>query len=66
MRICVLTVMAEIIINALHTEGETLSEENRKMRDNFLDHLLDHIQDINVFVRSRVSNCVRPFRKFND
>lgn len=55
MRICVLTVMAEIITNALHNDGESLTEESRKMRDNFLDHILDHVIDINVFVRSRVS-----------
>lgn len=56
MRICVLTVMAEIVSNVLHSESEdSLTEENRKTRDTFLEHLLDHIVDVNVFVRSRVS-----------
>ncbi|XP_065218863.1 condensin complex subunit 1 [Planococcus citri] len=53
MRICTLTVMAEIIISVLHPEGEQLTEENKKIRDNFMDHLLDHIIDLNTFVRSR-------------
>lgn len=48
--------MAEIVTNVLHSENEaTLSEERRKTRDAFLGHLLDHIMDVNVFVRSRVS-----------
>lgn len=61
MRICVLTVMSEIIIHALHKNEETesdeenLSEDKRKTRNSFLEHLLDHITDVNVYVRSRVS-----------
>ena len=55
MRICALTVMAEIVTNVLHSSTEdTLTEERRKTRDSFLEHLLDHIMDVNVFVRSRV------------
>ena len=59
MRICALTVMAEIVANVLHSEVEdSLTEEKRKTRDAFLEHLLDHIVDVNVFVRSRVSFIV--------
>lgn len=46
--------MAEIIINVLQPQGASLSEENIKLRNSFLDHLLDHIYDNNTFVRSRV------------
>lgn len=61
MRICVLTVMSEIIIHALHmnedseSDEDSLPEDRRKTRNSFLEHLLDHITDVNVYVRSRVS-----------
>lgn len=61
MRICVLTVMSEIVIHALHMNEESesdednLPEDRRKTRNSFLEHLLDHITDVNVYVRSRVS-----------
>ena len=57
MRICALTVMAEIVTNVLHADAEDeLSEERRRTRDAFLEHLMDHIMDVNVFVRSHVCN----------
>lgn len=64
MRICVLSVMSEIVISVLRSDDENnLSEENKKLRDSFMEHLLDHVADINVFVRSKVS--VKGFLSLN-
>ncbi len=68
MRICVLSVMAEIVTKVLHSdvdldtaqedehsdEEPNESENRRKCRDSYLEHLLDHINDVHVYVRSKV------------
>lgn len=47
--------LCEILCREL--KGEGLSEENRSMRDDFLDDLTDHIHDSSAYVRSRVRIC---------
>lgn len=60
MRICALTVIAEIVSNVLQADtDDKMTGEKSKTRDVFLEHLLDHITDVNVFVRSRVCNSGR-------
>lgn len=52
MRICVLGVLGEIVLTTLTKEN--LNENLKKMRDEFLDSLEDHIHDGNAFVRTKV------------
>lgn len=56
MRMCVLGIMGEIVLRMLSVEN--LEESSRDMRDQFLDHLEDHLHDVNAFVRVKV-RCVR-------
>lgn len=53
MRICVLSVLKELIIHVL--SNEALDEFKRKTRNDYLSVLLDHLKDINAYVRSKVS-----------
>lgn len=53
MRICVLSVLKELIIHVLNSEA--LEETEQKIRDDYLFILHDHLLDINAFVRSKVS-----------
>ncbi|XP_021926834.1 condensin complex subunit 1 isoform X2 [Zootermopsis nevadensis] len=52
MRMCVLGIMGEIVLRML--SAEDLEESSRNMRDQFLDHLEDHLHDVNAFVRVKV------------
>lgn len=52
MRMCVLEVLGEIVLTTLTKED--LDEELKKMRDEYLDCLEEHIHDMNAFVRSKV------------
>lgn len=52
LRNCILSLMGEIIISELTSED--LSEELKETRDDFLEDLLSHLQDISAHVRSKV------------
>lgn len=52
MRICVVGVLGEIVLNVLTKEN--LDENLKKMRDEYLDCLEEHIHDVNAFVRTKV------------
>lgn len=54
MRICVLSVLKELIINVLN--NDELSEIDQKTRDDYLYVIQDHSLDVNAFVRSKVIN----------
>lgn len=54
MRICVLSVLKELIIHVLNNDG--LDELGQKTRDNYLLIIKDHFLDVNAFVRSKVVN----------
>lgn len=51
-RICVLSVLKELIIHVLN--NNELDELERKIRDDYFSILEDHLLDINAFVRSKV------------
>lgn len=51
LRICFLQLMAEIVIKQL--TGEERSQEEKDMRDEYLDHIFMHIYDVNAHVRSK-------------
>ncbi|KAK3912396.1 Condensin complex subunit 1 [Frankliniella fusca] len=51
MRNCVLEIMGEVLVQLL--TSESMSEELRETRNIFLEHLRDHILDINAYVRSK-------------
>jgi len=53
MRICVLSVLKELIINVLN--NDELDELQRKTRDDYIIIMQDHLLDVNAFVRSKVS-----------
>jgi len=52
MRKCVLGVLGEIVIKVLSSED--LDENNKDLRENFLDVLEDHMHDVSSYVRTRV------------
>ena len=52
LRNCILSLMGEIIISELTSED--LSEELKEIRNEFLEDLLSHMQDISAHVRSKV------------
>ncbi|PSN48611.1 hypothetical protein C0J52_18669 [Blattella germanica] len=56
MRMCVLGIMGEIVLRMLSVES--LDENSRDLRDEFLDHLEDHLHDVNAFVRVKVLKLV--------
>ena len=47
-----LGIMGEIVLRLLSLED--LDENSRDTRDQFLDHLEDHLHDVNAFVRVKV------------
>jgi len=53
MRICVLSVLKELIIHVLN--NDELDELRRKTRDDYITIMQDHLFDVNAFVRSKVS-----------
>lgn len=44
--------MAIVIVN--HLSGEDLNEDQKNLRDDCLEDLLNHMNDVNSFVRSKV------------
>ncbi|XP_075699090.1 condensin complex subunit 1 [Rhinoderma darwinii] len=52
MRNAVLTVMGETVVRVLSRDN--LDESEKNTRDSFLDHLQEHVHDVNTFVRSCV------------
>lgn len=52
MRICVVGVLGEIVLTVLTKEN--LDENMKRMRDEYLDCLEEHIHDVNAFVRTKV------------
>lgn len=51
LRICFLQLMTEIIIGEL--SGEELTQEQKEIRDEYLEHIFSHIHDANAHVRSK-------------
>jgi condensin complex subunit 1 len=51
LRICILTLMCEIVISEL--SGENLTQDQRNFRDEYLQYIADHILDINAHVRAK-------------
>lgn len=51
-RNCVLGIMGHVIIRELTSEN--LTEEQKEIRDEFLDDLLQHVDDVSGYVRSKV------------
>lgn len=51
LRICILTLMSEIVLSEL--TGENLTPEEREFRDEYLEHIYSHIHDVNAHVRSK-------------
>lgn len=51
-RKCVLEIMGKIITRELASED--LNDEQKVARDEFLDNLLQHLNDVSGYVRSRV------------
>lgn len=52
MRTCVLSVLGSVVLKVLN--GDSLEEKSKELRDQCLDHLEDHIHDVQAFVRGRV------------
>lgn len=52
MRICVLSVLKELIIHVLN--NDELNELELKTRDEYINTIQDHTLDVNAFVRSKV------------
>lgn len=52
----VLSAMGEILLKCLSYEN--LSDDSKKKRDNILNHLEDHIYDVNAFVRTKVCGSI--------
>lgn len=51
MRNAVLSMLGDMVSTVL--TGEQLDLKQKKLRDQFLDHLRDHIHDVNAFVRTK-------------
>lgn len=51
LRICILQLMSEILISELN--GEELTQDEKDMRDEYLDHIFAHMLDVNAHVRSK-------------
>lgn len=52
MRICVLSVLKELIIHVLN--NDQLNKIEQRTRDDYLNIIQDHTLDVNAFVRSKV------------
>lgn len=55
LRICYLKLMKKIVVDEL--TGENLTEEQKDIRDEYLDHLKTHIHDVNAHVRQKALEC---------
>ncbi|CAG0901703.1 unnamed protein product [Darwinula stevensoni] len=62
-RSAVLEVMGEIVGRVLCAEG--LEKKERKLRDEFLEYLLDHMCDVNAFVRAKASFVMQVWGKLS-
>lgn len=51
LRICFLQLMSEIVNGEL--SGEELTQDQKDIRDEYLDHIFSHIHDVNAHVRSK-------------
>lgn len=51
LRICILQLMSEIVISEL--SGESLTPEQKTIRDEYLENIYYHIHDINAHVRAK-------------
>lgn len=51
LRICILQLMSEIVMSEL--TGEELTQDQKDTRDEYLEHIYDHIHDVNAHVRSK-------------
>lgn len=51
LRICILQLMSEIVLSELTRED--LTQEQKEIRDEYLEHIFDHIHDVNAHVRSK-------------
>ncbi|KAL7024546.1 hypothetical protein ACKWTF_013099 [Chironomus riparius] len=51
LRICILTLMSEIICTEL--TGENLVQDHKDIRNEYLEHIYYHIHDVNAHVRSK-------------
>lgn len=51
LRNCMLQLMAEIVMSEL--TGEELTQDEKDIRDEYLDHIFEHIHDVNAHVRSK-------------
>jgi condensin complex subunit 1 len=51
LRICFIQLMSDIIVNEL--TGENLTQEQKELRDEYLDHLKVHVHDVNAHVRQK-------------
>lgn len=51
LRICILQLMSEIVTGEL--TGEELGQDDKEMRDEYLEHIYEHIHDTNAHVRSK-------------
>lgn len=54
MRICVLTVMTEILLKYASKEESALDEAAKEQKNLFMDLLEEHLLDCNAFVRAKV------------
>jgi len=52
MRNAMLTVLGRLVMNLL--TGDNLDENQKNLREEFLDTLCEHMHDINGFVRAKV------------
>ncbi|XP_017868110.1 PREDICTED: condensin complex subunit 1 [Drosophila arizonae] len=52
LRNCVLQIMGDAVVGELTSEG--LEDDMKEARNEFLDHLLDHVNDVSAHVRSKV------------
>ena len=57
-RSSVLSVMGEVLSQTLC--AEQLSDEAKEIRDSFLDHLEEHLWDVNALVRAKVLYTIVP------
>lgn len=63
LRICILQLMSEIVSGEL--TGEELSQEDKDMRDEYLEHIYEHIHDVNAHVRAKALGIWCQMKKEN-
>ena len=63
LRICILQLMSEIVVSEL--SGEKLSQDEKDVRDEYLDHIFSHIHDVNAHVRSKMISIWTHLKNVN-